>query len=96
MNAPLAYPPANIPNAPLTDRRRRGLEYQQQIILQALSFLRTLTVDECCELADLYVSLNISPDLQRWARRHKNMPIMHRAFFACLNLAQWGSVRCPK
>jgi hypothetical protein len=94
MNAP-AYPPANLPNVPLTYHRKRALEYQQRVVVKALSFFRTLTVDEICDLAELYVSLNIPPNMHKWARRHKNMPIVNRAFYACCNLAQWGSVAAP-
>jgi hypothetical protein len=92
---PAYYSPANLPNVPLTSRRLHALEYSQSVIVTALSFFRTLSVDEVCELADLYVSLNIPPEFQKWARRHKNMPIVNRAFYACCNLAQWGSVAAP-
>lgn len=88
------YPPANIPNVKFTERRQKKLEFEQVLILEALEKLRSLSVDELCQLAESYVIANFPADLQRWARQHKNMPIMNRAFLACLNLVKGGTIQC--
>jgi hypothetical protein len=89
------YPSYNPVNYPYTWRRINGQQHDQRITIKALVLLRTLSVEECCDLAEQYTLTNIPPDLQPWSRKHKNFPIMHRAFFACRNLVQWGMVKCP-
>nr|WP_320116233.1 hypothetical protein [uncultured Desulfuromonas sp.] len=88
------YPPANIPNVEFSERRKRKLEFEQVVVLEALEKLRSLSVDELCQLAEKYVTTNIPADLQYWARQHKNMPIMNRAFHACCNLVERGTIQC--
>ncbi|MBF0644884.1 hypothetical protein HTZ97_13655 [Desulfuromonas acetoxidans] len=88
------YPPANIPNVKITERRHKKLEREQVYVLEALEKLRSLSVCELCQLAEEYVTTNFPVDLQHWARQHKNLPIMNRAFLACLNLVERGTIQC--
>ena len=85
------FAPQEVPR--LSSRRIQFLQdMKRKDLLTALEKWRGLSVDEACNLAESYLVANI-PEYERpWSRR--NIPIMQRAFFSCLNIVQWGDCKC--